>query len=59
MNRLTSQVINTVNEVTDVRVINFMDAVTTDIKERKIKVTEYLKCILSMLVVQLVLYFKA
>ena len=59
MNNLTKEVINRVNEVTDQRVIDFIDAVTNDVKKKKIDQTEYLKCILSMLVVQLVLYFKA
>lgn len=59
MNRLTSQVINKFNNVEDNRIIEFVDAITNDIKNKNIAVTEYLKCILSMLVVQLGLYFKA
>ena len=59
MNKLTSEIINKIQTVDDQRVIDFMDSITTDIKERKIKVTEYLKVILSMLVTQFVLYIKA
>lgn len=59
MNRLTSQVLNKFHNVEDQRVIDFIDAVTNDVRDKKIAVTEYLKTILSMLVVQLTLYFKA
>lgn len=59
MNRLTSEIINKIQTVDDPRVIDFMDKITTDIKNRKIAVTEYLKVILSMLVTQFVLYIKA
>ena len=59
MNKLTSEIINKIQKVDDERVIDFMDNITTDIKNRKIAVTEYLKVILSMLVTQFVLYIKA
>ena len=59
MNKLTSEIINNIQKVDDQRVIDFMDKITTDIKQRKIAVTEYLKVILSMLVTQFVLYIKA
>lgn len=59
MNKLTSEILNKIQNVEDERVIEFMDHITKDIKERKIAVTEYLKVILSMLVTQFVLYIKA
>ena len=59
MNKLTSEIINKIQNVDDKRVIDFMDDITTDIKNRNIKVTEYLKVMLSMLVTQFILYIKA
>lgn len=59
MNKLTAEIINKIQTVDDERVIDFIDDITTDIKNRKIKVTEYLKVMLSMLVTQFVLYVKA
>lgn len=59
MKTLTKEIFQKVNTGVDQRVVDFLDSVVNDIEQRKIDVTEYVRCILLMLVSQLVLYFKA
>lgn len=59
MNALTQETINSINKIEDERIISFIDKVVNDLNEKHIEISNYIKIILTMLVSQLVLYYKA
>ena len=60
MKALTKEVICSVNnKIEDIRITDFLDKVVNDLEEKQIEISNYVKIILTMLVSQLILYYKA
>ncbi len=58
MLKLTEEIVKR-NKVTDERAIMFLDNVVNELNTAGIPTTDYVKLILNMMIVQLVLYYKA
>lgn len=58
MTNIAKDILSTYGKV-EQRVSDFLDSIATDIQNRDIEYTEYTKMILTLLVSQLVLYYKA